>query len=69
MHYVMELHIGTMHSAHNLTLHNPQPSSFNLQPMFKVADSKIKLEYNGNAKQIQRKTKVWSKGSNLDSRL
>jgi hypothetical protein len=58
MHYVMELHIGTMHNAHNLTLHNPQLSSSKLQPTFKVADSKIKLEYNGNAKQIQRKTRV-----------
>lgn len=55
MHYVMELHIGTMHNAHNLTLHKPQPSSSKLQLTFKVVDSKIKLEYNDKTK---KKTKV-----------
>jgi hypothetical protein len=52
-HYVMQLHIGTTwHNAHNLTLH--KALKFQILTNIKVANSKIKLEYNGNAKQVQR---------------
>ncbi len=54
-HYVMQLHIGMVHNAHNFTLHKPQSSSSKLQLIFKVVNSKIKLECNGNAKKKNEK--------------
>jgi hypothetical protein len=64
--YVMQLHIGMVHNTHNFTLHKHWPSSSKFQLIFKVVNSKVKLECNGNAKKVEWKTRVLGKGSNLD---
>jgi hypothetical protein len=53
---IMHLHTGIMHSHTSYTqFHIAKVLAFKLQLAFKVANSRIKLECNKNAKQVPKK--------------